>query len=297
MTINQIRYFVEICKYMNFTKAADSLYIAQSTLSRQMQLMETELKVKLINRNYRHMELTAAGTIFYEKCTQLIKYYDDAIEEIHESIEGKKIIKIGIYRHISADCIFDFLGKLYSFFPEYELIFSRYEVHSLQEAYERGKIHMAISLEPICTPLSNSNRHIIKQIKTCIIYKQGMFPADYQVTLNDFEGKVLTSFNLKNDTLLHKQSEFLRKNGLKNFSVLKVDDLFNSIAYEKNPSRFAFTFINNELLAVKQLSFLKIDVPFYQICASWNCKNNPFFKDFFQYYYRSHGFAIGRRRY
>ena len=47
MTIEHLRYFLAAAKYLNMSKAADSLYIHQSTLSRCIAGMEEELGAKL----------------------------------------------------------------------------------------------------------------------------------------------------------------------------------------------------------------------------------------------------------
>ena len=64
MNLNQINYFLAICKTMNFTKAAHNLYISQTEVTKQIQLLETELGTKLFNRNNKQIELTEAGRFF-----------------------------------------------------------------------------------------------------------------------------------------------------------------------------------------------------------------------------------------
>ena len=49
---------------MNFTKAAHNLYISQTAVTKQIQLLETELGTKLFNRNNKQIELTEAGRFF-----------------------------------------------------------------------------------------------------------------------------------------------------------------------------------------------------------------------------------------
>ncbi|MEI3338967.1 MAG: LysR family transcriptional regulator [Eubacterium sp.] len=44
MNMTQIKYFIMAAKCLNFTKAADKLFITQPALSRQIASMEMELK-------------------------------------------------------------------------------------------------------------------------------------------------------------------------------------------------------------------------------------------------------------
>ena len=58
MDIRSIRYFLEVAQELNITRAAENLHMAQPPLSRQIQLLEQELGVKLFEREKRHLQLT-----------------------------------------------------------------------------------------------------------------------------------------------------------------------------------------------------------------------------------------------
>ncbi|HYF48051.1 MAG TPA: LysR family transcriptional regulator, partial [Planctomycetota bacterium] len=50
MEINQLRYFSEVAKAKNFTRAAKSCHVAQPALSQQIRRLETLLNLKLLKR-------------------------------------------------------------------------------------------------------------------------------------------------------------------------------------------------------------------------------------------------------
>lgn len=62
----QLRYFMELAKCLNFTRAAANLYVAQPTLSQQIAELETQLGVSLFTRSSRSVTLTPAGKILQE---------------------------------------------------------------------------------------------------------------------------------------------------------------------------------------------------------------------------------------
>lgn len=72
MNLRQIRYFVTVAQEKNFTRAAEILYISQPPLSRQIQLLEKSLEVRLFVRSSRPLRLTEAGKVFYEQAVQLL---------------------------------------------------------------------------------------------------------------------------------------------------------------------------------------------------------------------------------
>ena len=47
MNLTQLRYFVTIVQNMSFSKAADQLYMSQSSLSKSIRTLEPELPIKL----------------------------------------------------------------------------------------------------------------------------------------------------------------------------------------------------------------------------------------------------------
>jgi len=67
-SLRAIKSFVAAAKYQNFTRAAEALSVTQAAVSRQIRELEASLKVKLFRRTGRAVELTSAGSIFFDAC-------------------------------------------------------------------------------------------------------------------------------------------------------------------------------------------------------------------------------------
>ncbi len=65
MTIHQIECFLEAARTLNFTEAANHLYISQQGLSRQIASLEKELELRLFDRTTRDVRLTRSGSFCY----------------------------------------------------------------------------------------------------------------------------------------------------------------------------------------------------------------------------------------
>jgi DNA-binding transcriptional LysR family regulator len=78
----KIRYFVKIAELKSLSKAADSLDLTQSSLSRQLAVLETYLGKPLFLRTGRGVELTHAGTILFDAAKRGYAQIDEALETV-----------------------------------------------------------------------------------------------------------------------------------------------------------------------------------------------------------------------
>ena len=67
MTLQQIQYFITVCKYKSFTKAMEEMHISQPGISSAMKELERECKVTLFERRNNSLYITDAGVPFYGK--------------------------------------------------------------------------------------------------------------------------------------------------------------------------------------------------------------------------------------
>lgn len=77
-----IAMFVRVVEEQSFSKAADSLGLSKSTVSKQIRRLEDRLGVRLLNRTTRSMSLTEAGQTFYERCREIIEQAEQAELEV-----------------------------------------------------------------------------------------------------------------------------------------------------------------------------------------------------------------------
>lgn len=88
MDIRSIRYFLEVAQELNITRAAENLHMAQPPLSRQIQLLETELGARLFDREKRRLQLTEEGVILKNRGEQILTLLEKTESEIREYRHG-----------------------------------------------------------------------------------------------------------------------------------------------------------------------------------------------------------------
>jgi LysR family nitrogen assimilation transcriptional regulator len=82
MNLTQLRYFVRVAEMGSFSKAAIELDVAQPALSRQVRLLETDLRVTLLQRTGRGVLLTEAGKRLFEHAVGILQLVARAREDL-----------------------------------------------------------------------------------------------------------------------------------------------------------------------------------------------------------------------
>ena len=97
MDLQQLRFLVTVSKTLNFSKAAEELFISQPTLSHQIRRLEDELGVRLLERSTRNVELTAIGRECVNLAQQIVELSDQIVQITQdESRRFAKRLNIGV---------------------------------------------------------------------------------------------------------------------------------------------------------------------------------------------------------
>ena len=100
--------FVEVAKTHSFSRAAASLGIPKSTLSRQVAELERSVGLRLLSRTTRKVELTDAGRLYFERCQLIVAEAQIAHEELQKLVDTP----VGPLRvNMPADFGTDFLAE------------------------------------------------------------------------------------------------------------------------------------------------------------------------------------------
>lgn len=89
MDIQQIKNFLLLCETLNFRKAAEQINIVQPALSRQIQLLETEVGALLFNRTKRTVTLTEAGIFFKKEANRILQDLNKTIIQTAQMHRGE----------------------------------------------------------------------------------------------------------------------------------------------------------------------------------------------------------------
>ena len=103
ININQLRYFIEVSKHENFTKAAESLHVSQPTITSAIKAFEQEIGFQVFSRTKSHVVLTEEGEQMLELTKRFLDKHGNFIKEAHDiGSPNKTVLKIGIPPIIGA---------------------------------------------------------------------------------------------------------------------------------------------------------------------------------------------------
>lgn len=146
MELRRLRYFATVADLLNFSRAAERLHISQSALSRQIQILERELRVQLFDRIGRGIALTPAGEDLLARCHAILQDVSAIHSRAGELAGGTKgILRIGATPQTFESLVSRVLVEYRRIVPNVDISLVEDGSGTLLKHVERGLIHLAIS--------------------------------------------------------------------------------------------------------------------------------------------------------
>lgn len=105
MELRQLRYFVAVADTLNFSRAAESMFVSQSALSKQVSDLEQELGALLLRRSRHNVELTEAGKLLLDEAKAILLRSEKLAPLIQQAqeISQERSVFIGIDAKADSD--------------------------------------------------------------------------------------------------------------------------------------------------------------------------------------------------
>ncbi|MES3002364.1 MAG: LysR substrate-binding domain-containing protein [Pseudomonadota bacterium] len=145
MDLKQLEYFVRVAEVGSFTRAAHALDIAQPALSRQVRLLEVELRQTLLTRNGRGATPTEAGKLLLEHGRGILHQVSRAQEElgrVRGSLAGR--VAIGMPPSVSKVMAVPLIREFRRNMPEATLSIMEGLSVAMHEALMTGRLDIAL---------------------------------------------------------------------------------------------------------------------------------------------------------
>lgn len=277
MDFSVYREFVCLANELNFTAAASRCYITQSTLSKHICSLESELGVRLFVRNKKSVRLTEIGQEFAAAMQVMINDYDAALRQVNLSKEKKSgVLSIGFLAAASRSFLRIACERFGGDFPNVELVLHTMEGKSLYDSLSNNEIDVAI-----CMLLNDYNKEwysvyeIFDDYYGVVVPKGSLLAGRHFVTASDLERGVIIpnheKFPAEHDRIKYELAQAVPSlsvydtvNDAIDYNILPMVDsrpavLLSHLSYQLDEESLRFIPISDPHINVK-------------ICAMWKSR-------------------------
>lgn len=205
MEIQQLRYIVSLCRYKNFTRVAETLFVSQSAVSQQIKKIEQELGVCLFSRSTHGMMPTPAGSELCRYAQTVLDAYDQFMDASrHLTEQGENTIKVFALNKLKVVGLPAALMEFHNSHPDIALEFVNQSNDPNENVLSQNNWDVAIIREANCEPYRNSPEYCCEQLMedpgALLVSKFSKFANRQSVSLDELQGLELLFGNKGGDT-------------------------------------------------------------------------------------------------
>jgi len=150
MELSQLRYFLKVAHWRNFTRASEELGVSQPALSRSIAKLEETLGQPLFERQTRNVALTDAGRLFQVRAEQILALVDDAQAELTDDGESGRV-RVGAIPTIAPFFLPAVLRTFCDQYPRANVTAFEETTDKLLQRCSQGEVDVALLAAPVAT--------------------------------------------------------------------------------------------------------------------------------------------------
>lgn len=136
--------FLTVCRYMNFTHAAEALHLTQPAVSQHIQYLEKKYEATLFYREKKKLSLTPAGELLLSTLETMQNDENTLKKRMQESLSQKKILTFGVTMTIGEYAILPSLSSFIKNHPDTDFHIRYGNTQTLLSCLTEGTIDFAI---------------------------------------------------------------------------------------------------------------------------------------------------------
>lgn len=153
MDLRQLEYFVRVAELGSFTRAAAAMGVAQPALSRQIRLLEVELRQNLLSRHGRGAQPTEAGLLLLEHGRGIlhqVAHTRDELARLRGGLSGR--VSLGLPPSVARVLAVPLMQAFRTEWPQARLAISEGLSTGMLESLVSGRLDVAVLYN--ATPLA-----------------------------------------------------------------------------------------------------------------------------------------------
>lgn len=281
MDINRLNEFIALATHLNYSKAANQLYLTQPALSRHIHDLEQTLGAQLFIRDTHNVYLTPVGEIFFDEAKAIVERYEHALALVKEATSTTTgEIKLGFL----GAAVQPFLGQFVGYFnkkqPNTKLTFQAGDLDPLVKLLNNDEIDCAFVTHVNSMQFSGlASETVLNDPMVIVINPSHPFARKETVELKELDGMPMISFSKQTSPITYEfHKQLFKRHGLQYNVVREVPNIETGLFFVKLNEGF-FILPEHLKIMLGDLSYLTY-VPFsdedcrVDLNLIWK-KNNP----------------------
>ena len=145
MTLTQMRYFYEVCRWQNISQAAEKLHVSQPTISASMQALERETGLNLFHREKNRIVLTPESNQLLGRVSSILKRADQLERDIENIATQHNRIRMAMPLQLSVAFLPAIFGDFCLRYPNVQLEIMEMGGVTALHMVEKNKLDFALT--------------------------------------------------------------------------------------------------------------------------------------------------------
>ncbi len=143
----RIRYFLKAAELENFSLAAQELFISPQGLTKQINVLETELGGQLFLRSRRGAELTPLGKYAKQRLASVAQDFEKAVQDVRShATDARESITVGIFSALPRESlVLPFVSYLLASYPDRQIQLEMVELSAGLQKFRDGKLDFLLT--------------------------------------------------------------------------------------------------------------------------------------------------------
>lgn len=242
MELRVLKYFQEVAKEQNITKAAENLHITQPTLSRQLKSLEEELGQQLFVRSSHNIQLTNEGKLLSKRTADILNMVDKTTNEfkaMHDFTGG--YVDLGCAESKGITYIAKTAKNLLKEYPNIQLNMYSGNATSVCDQLDKGLLDFAVIVQDLDISKYNSINIPFHARWGLIMRKDSPFVSKKSIHLDNLYDIPLLVSRQRG---YNKMAHWLNQNESRLNIVATFDLIYNAAILVKENVGYALGFDN-----------------------------------------------------
>ena len=175
MDIRQLHYFLVLCEEMNYTRAAQRLFLSRQALRQSISALEAELCGPLFLSAHHRLSLTDRGVSLQRHAAPVVEQFQQMQAALHAEIQSAQPVRIGISVSLVPDYLPGLETQLDKFrqqYPHIEMRFRLLENDAVADGVEQGELDAGLVMD-LGTAAPVLARTTLRADPACLLVPRG----------------------------------------------------------------------------------------------------------------------------